>query len=202
MWYQDSVTFSVGATSSSTPSASPGLRGPRAERAGDEAVGVERHVRPVLLGRPDRDQHRVHAPPDRRLDLRPGHPLDEPFRSPGAIFDECQTSCNTRPSPSRGGMDGRTGAGQRRRALVPGDRRGRARRPDPRCRLRPLQLRARDAGPRGAVQGRSTTTCAATGSPTARSRTTTWRSGPTTSPACSTRSTSRRPTCTARRWAG
>ena len=38
-------------------------------------------------------------------------------------------------------MEG-TGAGQRRRALVPGHGRGRARRPDPRRGLRPLQLRA------------------------------------------------------------
>ena len=129
------------------------LRRPRAQRARDEAVGVERHVRAVLLGRPDRDQHRVHAAADRRLDLRPGHPLDEPLGHDDAIFHECQTSCNTRPSTTGKGR-WKASAGQRRRALVPGHRRGRARRPDPRRGLRALQFRAGDAGARRALQGR------------------------------------------------
>ena len=53
------------------------LRGPHRQRAGDEAVGVERHVRPVLLGRPDRDQHRVDAGADPLVDLGPRHALDQ-----------------------------------------------------------------------------------------------------------------------------
>ncbi len=111
-----------------------GLGGARAERAGDEAVGVERHVRAVLLGRPDRDQHGVDAPLDRRLDLGPGHALDE------ALAHQERSSSNVRHRAilgrhrtGRSAMEG-TGPGQRRRALVPGHRRGRAGRPDPRCR--------------------------------------------------------------------
>ena len=45
-----------------------------------------------------------------------------------------------------------------------------------------------DTGARPSTSRSSTTTCAATGSPTGRCSTTTWRSGPTTSPACWTRS--------------
>ena len=77
MWYQESVTFSVGATRMLSPSSCAELRGARRQRARDEAVGVERHVRAVLLGRPDRDQHRVDALLDPLVDLRPRHPLDE-----------------------------------------------------------------------------------------------------------------------------
>ncbi len=57
-------------------------------------------------------------------------------------------------------------------------------------------------GARQAASGWSTSTCAATAAPIGRCSTTTWRSGRTTSPACWTRSTSRRRTSTAPRWAG
>ena len=93
-----------------------------------------------------------------------------------------------RPS---GGADGGHSAGQRHRPLVRDHGRGRARRADPRRRVRPLQLRAGDAGARRSASRWSTSTCAATASPTGRSSTTTWRSGRTTSPGCWTRSRSR-----------
>src|SRR4051794_9609757 len=53
--------------------------GAHRQRAGDEAVGVEGHVRPVLLGRADRDQDRVDPVVEPVGDLRPGHPLDAIF---------------------------------------------------------------------------------------------------------------------------
>src|SRR5262249_22210954 len=59
--------------------------GARRQRPGDEAVGVERHVRAVLLGRPDRDQHRVDPVLDPVFDLRPRHPLDQMPRHPGDL---------------------------------------------------------------------------------------------------------------------
>lgn len=53
------------------------LGGPRAERARDEAVGVEGHVVAVLLGRADRDQDGVDSALAGGLDLRPGEALEE-----------------------------------------------------------------------------------------------------------------------------
>ena len=116
---------------------------------------------------------------DRRLDLRPGHALDEALAHHGDLprmSDIVQYS-----AVDWRAMEG--GAGQRSRALVRRPGRGRAGRPDPRRGLRALQLRARDARARRSTSRSSTTTCAATASPTGRCRTTTWRSGPTTSPA-------------------
>ena len=65
MWYQESVTFRVGATSTLQALVGRQLRGACREALGDHAVGVERHVRPVLLGRADREQHGVDAGLDR-----------------------------------------------------------------------------------------------------------------------------------------
>src|SRR5581483_5911511 len=62
-----------------------GVGDPGAERPGDHAVGVERHVVAVLLGRPDREQDGVDALLDRRLHLRPRHPLDEALAHRGDL---------------------------------------------------------------------------------------------------------------------
>src|SRR5581483_1316834 len=79
-----------------------------AERPRDHAVGVERHVVAVLLGRPDRQQHRVDALLERCLDLGPGHPLDEPLghrRDLPRMSDIVQYSAVTRSGEDA--MEGR-----------------------------------------------------------------------------------------------
>ena len=53
------------------------LGGAGRESLRDHAVGVEWHVRAVLLGRADREQHGVDAGLDLSPDLLPGHPLDQ-----------------------------------------------------------------------------------------------------------------------------
>src|SRR4029453_8731509 len=83
-----------------------GFSRPRAERPRDEAVGVERHVMTVLLGRPDRDQDGVDPALDRRLDLRPGHALDEALAHRGDLprmSDIVQYSAVTREGGPMGG---------------------------------------------------------------------------------------------------
>ena len=83
----------------------------------------------------------------------------------------------------RGGFRGRDDRGQRRQPVAPDHGRGGAGDPDPRGGLRALQPRPGDAGARRSTSRSSTSTCAATAPPTSRCSTTTWRSGPTTSPA-------------------
>ena len=121
---------------------------------------------------------------------------------PSRDLPECQTPCNTRRSFEPGGADGGSHRRQRRQSLVPDHGRGRARRPDPRRRLRALQLRPGDARARRALQGRRLRHARATAAPTGRCSTTTWRSGPTTRRPAWTRSGSSGRTSTARRWAG
>src|SRR5205823_12097449 len=101
MWYQESVTFSVGATSTLSPSASASSAARTArERAMKQSVSSGMWgpcCSVVLLGRADRDQHGVDPLRDALVDLLPRQPFDQVLRHP-AIFTECQTSCNTRPS--------------------------------------------------------------------------------------------------------
>ena len=80
MWYHESVTLSVGATRTRRPFVGGELGGAGRESLGDHAVGVEWHVRAVLLGRADREQHGVDAGLDLSPDLLPRHPLDQVLR--------------------------------------------------------------------------------------------------------------------------
>src|SRR6185437_5083502 len=61
------------------------IRRARRERPGDVAVGVERHVRPVLLGRPDREEDGVDARLDALVDLEPGESLDRVLAHDGDL---------------------------------------------------------------------------------------------------------------------
>ena len=154
MWYQESVTFSVGATR--TLEALVGRRAAAARAAsalGDDAVGVERHVRAVLLGRADRAAGRRRRRPRCRSSTS-----CQVIRSircsviSSVIFTECQTPCNTRPSPKEAGWES-TVAVRDVNLWHEITGRRRAGRPDPRRRLRALQLRAGDTGAREALHG-------------------------------------------------
>ena len=108
MWYQERVTFRVGATSSSTPSVSPAsaARAQR-DRAMKQSVssgmcGPCCSVVPIGIN--------TASTPRSIACSTSGQVMRSMNRSvTGPIFDECQTSCNTRPSPSsrEDAMEGR-----------------------------------------------------------------------------------------------
>ena len=153
MWYQESVTFSVGATSSSTPSSSPASAArAHSARAIKQSVssgmcGPCCSVVPIGIST---------ASTPRSIAASTSGQVIRSMKCSAttAIFDRMSDIVDSILGVPAEALDGRSGAGQRRRALVPGLRRGRARRPDPRRGLRALQLRARDARARQALQGR------------------------------------------------
>ena len=100
MWYQDSVTFSVGATSSSTPSASPASAArAQSERAMKQSVssgmcGPCCSVVPIGIS--------TASTPRPIAASTSGQVMRSMKRSAIRTRSslECQTSCNTRPSPT------------------------------------------------------------------------------------------------------
>src|SRR5579859_6980737 len=139
MWYQLSVTFSVGATRIETPSCSPRSAARAAsDRAMTQSVssgmwGPCCSVVPMGI-------HCVDAGIDPPLDFFPGHPLDEVLGHQGE-FDVPNVRLQTR-SNDRGGFRGRDDRGQRRQPVAPDHGRGGAGDPDPRRGLRPFQPRS------------------------------------------------------------
>ena len=183
--------FSVGATRIETPSSARRARRrePHSERAMKQSVssgmcgpccsvvpiGISTASTPAAI---------------RCVDLGPGHALDQVLASRRREFDVSNVRhVQTRASRPRR-LRGRDDRGQRRQPVAPDHGRGRAGRSRSTARASATSTSTRRRPCSRSTSRSSTSTCAATAPPTSRCSTTTWRSGPTTSRRCRTRSAS------------